>query len=935
MNLRRLLRASVLVLLAAPVAAAAQDGGAVPLDPAVRTGTLPNGLMYYIRANARPDDRAELWLAVDAGSLQEAEDQRGLAHFLEHMAFNGTRSFPKNELIEYLQRVGMRFGADVNAYTSFDETVYTLEIPTDTAGVLEDGLRMLDDFAEGLLLDPAEIDRERGVVVEEWRLGQGAETRMMRVRFPVLFQGSRYADRLPIGSREVLETFEPATLQRFYRDWYRPDLTAVIVVGDVDPAAVEAEIKERFGDNRGPASPRERTRFPVPSRPGTRVAIATDAEATNTDLSVYFLQPPQRHTTEADYRREIVESLFAQMLNARLAELTQRPDPPFIGAGGGQGSLVRTKDVFSLGALVEEGGVLRGLDAVLTEALRIERHGFTATELERAKANRLRALERAYAERDKTESRAFASEYRDHFLEGAPAPGIAWEFERHQALVPGITLEEVDRLARQYLTDDDRVVLVGGPDRPGAVPTEAEILAALEAVGKKALEPYVDEATDAPLVARAPEPGRVVEERRIEEVGVTEWTLSNGVRVLLKPTDFKADEVLLQAYSPGGSSLAPDSLFVSAESAVSAVTVGGVGDFDAVALQKRLAGKSVHVGPSIADLSEGIGGSASAQDLETMLQLVYLYFTAPRADSAAFVSFQQRFAAFLANRSASPEQAFSDTIQVTMAQGHPRSRPFTAETVEEIDLEEAMAFYRERFGDAGDFTFVMVGAFDLEAVRPLVERWLGGLPATGREESWRDEGIRPPEGVVRKVVRRGVEPKSRTQIVFTGPAPFSREESYVLGSLTDILQDRLRERMREDLAGTYSPGVGGALSPTPYPHFTVGVGFGSAPERADELAAVVFEEIERLKTDGPTADDLHKVRETQRREWERALEENGYWVGVLTRSAAMGTDPREALAYPELQQTLTAERVREAARRYLRTDRYVRVVLQPENAQLQ
>lgn len=906
----------------------------LPIDPAVTVGRLPNGLRYYIRPNRRPEKRAELRLVVNAGSILEDDGQRGLAHFVEHMAFNGTKRFPKQALVDYLESIGMRFGPDLNAYTSFDETVYLLQVPTDSAHYLETAFQILGDWARNQSFDRTEIEKERGVVIEEWRIGQGAGARIRSRQLPVLFQDSRYAVRLPIGEKSVLESFDPSALERFYADWYRPDLMAVIAVGDFDVEQVERLIRQEFGAIPAPTRAPERPLYPVPDHTETRVAIATDPEATASSVGVYYKLPPREEGTVRAFRQRIVEQLYDHMLNERLAELVQKPDPPFIAAGAGHDRLVRTREAFSLAARTRDNAILRGLEALLTEAERLRRHGFTASELERAKADLMRALERAFAEREKTESRIYAAEYVAHFLEGEPIPGIAYEYELYQRLLPGIELEEVNRLTAERITEHNRVVLVSAPEKERVeVPTEEQILAVFEAVARKEIPPYVDSISDAPLIAEVPAPGAITRERRIPEVGVIEWTLANGARVLVKPTDFKADEILFRATSPGGTSLASDADHVAATTAASVVPLGGLGRFDRIQLQKKLAGKSVSVSPTIGSLEEGLSGRASPRDVETLFQLIHLYFTAPRPDSAAFLAYHERLKASLANRHASPEAAFQDTIQATLTQYHYRARTPTPELVEEMDLEKSFAFYRDRFADASDFTFIFVGSFDPDSLKPLVQTYLGSLPSIRRKESWRDEGIRPPKGVVRKIVRRGIEPKALTQITFTGSIEYTRERAHLLSALAQVLEIRLRERLREDLGGTYGVNVSAAAAPHPYPQYSLTITFGSAPERVEELTGVLFEELESLKTHGPRADELAKVKELQRREWETNLKQNSYWLAVLLQRARTGADPRRALTYDrDLIEPLTARKIQEAAKQFLRTDNYVQVSLLPEAA---
>jgi zinc protease len=931
-----LARVASIVLALAPQVAQGQEGTterALPTDPLVTVGELENGLRYFVRANGRPEDRAELRLVVNAGSVLEDDDQQGLAHFVEHMAFNGTERFPKHDIVHYLESIGMQFGADVNAYTSFDETVYQLTVPTDTAGVLETAFDILEDWAQRVAFEPDEIERERGVVIEEWRLRRGATARIQDQQFPVLFKGSRYAERLPIGKPEILETFEYPALHRFYDTWYRPDLMAVIAVGDFDATVVEGLIREHFGGIPRPEAPLARPTFSVPPNDAPLVAIATDPEETTSSVSVYYKHPAVTTTTERDLRRLVIERLYSGMLNARLFEIGERPDAPFLYARTGQGGIVRAQDAYFLGAVVPEGGILGGLDALLTEADRVAQFGFTASELARQKERMLRSMEQAYAERGKTNSSVYASRYVMAFLEDYPFPGIEYEYPFYERVLPGITLDEVNDLVRELITDDNRVVLASAPTRePAVVPDQAAVLAVFDRVRDRDITPYEDRVADAPLVAATPKPADVVTETYYERLGVTDWMLSNGVRVLLKPTDFKDDEIVVRAWSPGGTSLADDDAFTAAMTASDIVSNSGVGAFSLVDLQKVMTGKAVSVFPLIDDVSEGVTAYASPKDVVELFQLIYLYFTAPRVDSTAFLAYEQRMREFLRNRAASPQVAMQDTVSALLTNHHYRARPFTEDRFAELDLQRSYDFYRDRFADASDFTFVIVGNINVDSVRQLVREYLGGLPAEWRRETWRDVGMRPMSGVVERDVYKGLEPQSRTSLFFTGFFAPSREEAYALQSMTQVLDIWMREILREDLSGTYGASVAASTRQIPDSSYTVSIGFGSAPERAKELVSTTFHLIDSLQVVGPSADDLARVKEIQRREREIVLRQNRFWAGQLAARTRLGLPLNGILDYDDLVSGLTADAVKRAAH-YLRRDNYILVTLYPENTQ--
>ena len=909
-------------------------GQELPVDPKITVGVFPNGLIYYIRENRRPENRAELRLVVNAGSVLEDDDQLGLAHLLEHMAFNGTENFEKQELIDFMESIGMRLGPDINAYTSFDETVYMLQVPTDDPENMTTAFQILEDWAHSVTLEGEEIDKERGVVVEEWRLGRGAFERVQKQQLPIIFKDSRYAERLPIGTKESIETAPQDAVRRFYRDWYRPDLMAVIAVGDFDAADVEALVRRHFEDLPTAASPRPRTTYGVPDQPGTDFAIATDHEFPNTSISVYHKMEREEQGSVGAYRQTIVENLYNSMLNGRLQELTQQADPPFAFGSSGKGSLIRTKGVYALSAGVEPDGVVRGLDALLTEAARVAQFGFTETELERAKASMLRGIERAFDDRENQLSRRYVAEFTRAYLEGEPIPGIEYEFELFKRFVPEISLEAVNTVGRDWIREDNRVVVVSAPEKDDVVlPTQDELLATLEAAADKELTAYEDTVTDEPLVSDMPEPAAIVETARVDALDITEWTLANGARVVLMPTDFREDEILFRAVSPGGTSLVGDEDWVIASSAAQVVSIGGLGEFNAIDLRKKLAGKAASARPSIARYSERLSGQASPKDLETLFQLVYLTFTAPRADPILFQASMAQMKAMMDNQAAMPQYAFSKKLNEVRYGGHPRARMMGPDLLEEWDLDRSFAFYKDRFADASDFTFIFVGTIDLDTIRPLVETYLGGLPSIGREESWRDVGIRDPEGVIVEEVRAGIEPQSRTRIAWTGPFVYERQYRTTIRTMAQVLQTRLRDILREDLSGTYGVSVGAGYSWQPLGRYSVSISFGCDPERMEELVGVVFEELEKFKAEGPTDSELADVKESFLRTHETDSERNSWWIGQLAFKYQRDEDPSDLMVFHESVEALTRAMLQEAAQQYFNMDNYYRVTLYPETQQ--
>lgn len=923
----------IIVLLPAAVAGQTPDlSDPVPPDPEALTGKLDNGLVYFVRENDEPEQRAFLRLVVNAGSILEDEDQLGLAHFVEHMAFNGTRNFAKQELVDYLESIGMAFGPHINASTSFDETIYMLQVPTDDPEAMDTAFRILEDWAAGLAFDPEEVDKERGVVIEEWRGRLGAADRIFNEQMPLIFEGSLYAERLPIGDPDILENAPTEALRRFYDDWYRPDLMAVIAVGDFDGAEIERTIRERFAGLEGPADPRPRFAPETPVDHPARAMVSTDPEQGQTSVVVMYKQEPQRTVTVGDFRRDMVQSMYSSMLGDRFQERAMQADPPFVAAAGSRGSLVRGVGAHQLFALIPEGGVARGFEAALLEAERASRYGFAESELERRKLAMARSYERQLAEKDNRSSGSFVNQYIQAYLRGGIYPSVEARVELSRLLLPGIALEEVNAAGPDWLAEEGRVLLVDAPAKEGSEPPPAQTLTDIFAsVAAAEIEPYVDEMADQPLLAEIPEGSEVVAQEVIQEVGITIWTLNNGVRVVLKPTDFRDDQILFRATSPGGSSLFPDEEYAEITAAAGLIGSSGVGEFDATELGKKLTGKVASASPSISSLSEGMSGSASPKDLETALQLVYLYFVAPRMDEDLFAAQKAMIEGMIGSMGNSPSVVFGDTVSLTMSQNHPRTGSYaeTMASFRNADLARGLVAYKDRFADASDFTFYFVGSFDPPTIRPLIERYLGSLPNLGREETWRDTGIDPPGGVIEKVVRKGVEPQSQTRIIFAGEAEYSREEWAAVAAMGDALEITLREILREDLGGTYSVGVGTSLSYRPDEEYMVSIQFGSAPERAEELADAVFEAIETMKAEGPNEETVQKVKEADRRAKETNLRQNGYWLTQLGNFETAGLDLRLIPSYRWIE-GWTAEDVRQAAIKYLRTDHYAKFVLLPE-----
>jgi len=903
----------------------------LPFDPAVRTGTLPNGLTFYIRHNNRPEQRVLLRLAVKAGSIDEEDDQQGLAHFLEHMAFNGSEHFPPGELIEYFETFGARLGPHVNAYTSFEETVYMLTLPTDRPEVVQRGLVALADFAGGLMLDPDQIDRERGVVIEEWRAGLGAASRIRDRQIPVLYHDSRYADRLPIGDPEVLRTAPAGEFRDFYDRWYRPDRMAVVVVGDIDAEAMESAVRSTFGPLEARSTAPTGRDTAIPAHAETLVSIVADPEAARSSVSIVRKRPQPEERTVAEYRRALVERVLERALNERFEELARRPDARILGAGAGGGRMAPGVASFSLTAGVEDGRLVDGLTTLAIEANRARRHGIGPGELERARQWMRAFYERAFRERDKSESGSFAREYVSHFLTGEPAPGIEYEYELAQALLPAITAGDVSALARELLHDGSRVVLAVSPQKNGLrVPTEAEFDETLAAAAKVAVTPWADTTTTRELMEQVPEPAEVVSRRSMAQIGVTVVEFANGLEAWLKPTDFKNDEIVFTMYARGGASLAPPENYLDATFSAAYTRLAGAGGLKALDLQRQLAGRLVSAVPSVSLSTHGVSGSSVPADLELALQLLHQRVAAPGDDPDAFALLRRQLDAAVVNRRQDPQQQFEERLSLVNTSGHYVAEPVTPERVASLDRETMTRFFGERFADAGAFTLFMVGAFDLEQAIPLLARYAGTLPGSASADSgYRDVGLRFPASTGRAQVEAGREPRGQAVVSFFAEPSLDPVEQETVAAATTVLETVLRDILREELGQTYGVSVG-------LQHFWpqrgaghVSVRFGADPENVESMTDRVLAEVKRLQQEGPTADLTNRAKQSAHRAHETAVRQNGYWLSRLQSSHLLGRDPAEIPRRPEFIDSVTPERIRQVFVKYFPLDRHTVVTLVP------
>ncbi|WP_133575801.1 M16 family metallopeptidase [Pedobacter metabolipauper] len=912
------------------------NGTLIPNDPNVKIGKLANGLTYYIRKNSEPKNRAELYLATRIGSLMEEDNQQGLAHFTEHMAFNGTKDFPKNEMINYLQKAGVRFGADLNAYTGFDQTVYQLPIPTDSAELFKTGFKILANWAGKVIMEGDEIDKERGVIIEEDRQrGKNAQERISKQLLPLLLKGSRYENRLPIGKIDILQSFTHDKIKSFYKDWYRPNLQSVIAVGDFDVNEVEQLIKANFSDLTNPASPRPRLKYDLPDNKEPLVKIITDPEQPyNVAMMMYKQRGSTATSTTADYKKQLMYSMINSMIGARFQEILQKGTAPFLFAqstyGPYQGGLVSGINAFQTVVAAKSGAELeKSFTAALAENERISKFGFVQSEVDVTKKNILAGNEKQFKEKDKTPSSSFVQQYLNNFLTGSSIPSIDFKYAETQKAVASITLQEINALAKTLITRENQIIVVQAPEKDKAtLPTEAQLVIALKNASN-GVTAYVDNSVNKPLLETKPVAGKIVSETKIAAIGVTELTLSNGIKVLLKPTDFKNDQIIFSSFSKGGLSLAADADYESAQM-VSIIPESGVGAFNPTQLNKLLAGNTGRAGAYVSDLYQGFSGSASPKDLETAFQMVYAYATNPRKDTEIFNKNISDYKVILENKDANPSSVFADTVQAVLSSYHKRGMPIKAADLNNVSLDKAYAFYKDRFADASEQTFVIVGAFDVTTIKPFIETYLASLPAAAKKQNYADNGVRPPNGKISKTVYKGLEDKAAVELYIHGDYIFNAENNIQLDALKAALEIKILERLREKESGVYSPQVGLSVEKYPNAHYYFNISFSCATANVDKLVAAALDEISKIKTNGATADDISKFKSEEQRQHELSLRNNNYWLSYLTNRLQNGDSLDQLLTDKQRLDAISVESTKASAQKYLTEDNYIRLVLMPQ-----
>ena len=913
----------------------------LPVDKNVRIGQLDNGLTYYIRHNKLPENRAEFYIAQKVGSILEEPQQRGLAHFLEHMAFNGTKNFPGDDkrlgVIPWCETVGIKFGTNLNAYTSIDETVYNISnAPIDRTGVLDSCLLILHDWSNYILLKDDEIDKERGVIREEWRSRNSGMLRVYTDLLPTIYPGDKYADCMPIGSIDVINNFPYKDIRDYYHKWYRPDLQGIVIVGDINVDAVEAKLKAVFADVQKPVNPAERTYYPVADNKEPIVAIGTDKEVDDPSIEIYFKQDatPDSEKNNVGYlASQYMTSMISSMLNARLSELVQSANPPFTRASSYYSDffVAKTKEAFALSASSKADGIETALKTLLQETERARRFGFTESEYARARANYLQSLESAYNEREKTKHGSYVREYVQNFLNGEPIPGIEAEYAMMNQLAPNIPLQAMNMVMQQLVPDSNQVVIIAGPAKEGLkYPTKEEVINLLKGMKDLDLQAYVDKVSDEPLMKEAPKGGKIISEKEGDIYGSTKLVLSNGVTVYVKKTDFKADEIRMKVTSLGGKSIFPDKDALNFAVMDNVIAVGGLGNFSQVDLTKVLAGKKVSVNAGLGATTENVFGTCSPKDFETMMQLTYLTFTAPRKDTEAFESFKNRMKAQLESAQANPLSSINDSLQKAMYNNHPRVVMMKPEMVDQIDYDHILEMYNDRFKDASDFTFYFVGNIDLETAKPLIAEYLGALPAINRKETFKDTKMNIRKGVYKnEYTKEQQTPTATIVFLYSGKAPYTLKNDILLSFATQVLDMVYTEEVREKEGGTYGVNCFGDLQKYPKEQLLLQIVFQTDPAKKDKLAGIVVDELKKLAAEGPSDVHLQKVKEYMLKKYADNQKENGYWMNNLNDYFYYGMDMTEG--YTDIVNSITAKDIQKFVSDLLKQGNEIEVTMTVPN----
>ncbi|GAB6088818.1 M16 family metallopeptidase [Spirochaeta dissipatitropha] len=904
---------------------------AIENNPALLSGRLENGLDYYILPNAEPSNRVFLRLVVNVGSIMETPEQLGLAHFVEHAAFLGTEDFSESEIVGYLESLGMRFGPDINAYTSFDETVYMLQVPADDPEKIERGLHILQQWAHAVSFPEERIIRERGVIQEEWRYGQGAQQRLRDAHFPVIFKDSLYAERLPIGDPAIFMEAGPAELREFYKTWYRPDLMAVVAVGEFDPEEMESRINSIFSTIPGNPDTQPRPVPEVPVHSGTLISTASDPELTYSSITIYNRMPSLTLSHEEDYRSSWTHDLFAVALSRRIEEKEMNPDFPMLAAGAGFSELVRIRDAAFLYGISETELLIPALEELILMILEIQQHGFTESEIESSRRQLLRSYQDAYNEQDFIPSSYFAGQLSQSYLSGGPAPGIVQEWELASRIIPDISSTEVSQAADAYLQADDQVITISVPEYYEAyLPSNDEIADFIAEIRSRHIE--ASERSDRSgggLMEELPASGSIISRDYIEDINLHEWQLSNNMKVYLLPTDFRSDEILLFSYAFGGHSLVEDDQFHASNLAASTAWISGLADFPRAELNTLLAGHSVDLSSYIDFYDHGFYGESSRDDAEIMFQLAHLYSSSPRLENEGFSFLMRHIQTSLQARRSDPDAVFADRLQDISAAGNIRYRSLRENDLEDVSIEGVRDSYVSRFSDLGGSVFFLVGAFEPDDMAELVETYIASLPGSDAASERIPRARKVSQGIIEEEIAHGQADSSRAAVVYHGSYDASLKNDYLIAALADTLRIRLREVLREDEGGTYGVSISHGSESFPTGTYRIQIDFNTSPSRVTELTARIHEETERLGTEGPDESLLQRVREIHLRDHESNLESNDWWLWELYRYHINGNELTDIPVQKEWIDELSLEQLQEAANQYLRNDQYIQLIMHP------
>ena len=858
----------------------------LPINPKIKHGVLNNGLTYYVLKNQEPKGRASFYIVQNVGAILETDNQNGLAHFLEHMAFNGTENFPKKGILDYFEAYGVTFGRNINAYTKRNETVYNIsDVPTSKQTVLDTALLVLHDWSNYLLLEDEEIDAERGVIHEEWRTRNTGKNRIYKEMCKLLYQGSKYAKRDVIGDTNVIDNFKHKLIREFYHDWYRTDLQAIIAVGDFNADTIEAKIKEMFSSIKAVKNPKERFYPEIPDNKKPIVGIITDPEAKGFGFELYFKhESVDNDNKNVEYfKQSLINRLYITMLNARYRELLQKGNPPFIFGFAFLNHNQPKLDVYRLATDLDGKNIKRGIKAILTENERVLRYGFVKTELSRAKIKMLSKYEKEYKERTKQGNDKLAHKIKDKYLTNEPCLGIEAEYELVKKLLPKIKLKELNTQSIKWNTNKNRVFILRGPEKEGLTYlSQKDIIEIYNRVKAVEIKPYSDGGVDKPMITKKLNTKKIIDSKKLNSFNAIEWTLENNAKVVIKTTDFKDDEILLKAYSVGGTSLYPDKDIPSASRVGYFASAFGLGKFDALSLEKKLTGKEVDLNPFIEELSEGFEGSSTVKDFETLLKLQYLMFEQPRFDSEAFDALKHRYVAYVANRGADLNRAFNDTIKMVTTNYNKRTWLFDSVLVNHFDFETMQKVYKERFIDASDFVFVFVGNINLEKAKPLIEKYIGNIKTINRKENWVDNNVNYPDSNIKKNFKVAMKtPKTSIYVDLHGKINYNEKNRIYAGIVKQLLAKKYTEIIREKEGGAYSVKVKSIVNHFPKEELSIIIKFDTDPDKEDKLKKIVYDEIENIYKNKVDTIDFKEVKENLIKIRQEDLRKNSYWINTI------------------------------------------------------